>query len=75
MSEKAERDHAAERRAEYVAALKAEREGYVRSGKTDRVRQVDEQLAKYGAGPVRDRTPQTRDPEKRPAKKAESRKA
>lgn len=70
-----EKDTAAQRRAEYVAALKVEREGYVRSGKADRVRQVDEQLAKYGEGPQRDRTPQTRGAERRPAKKAESRKA
>jgi hypothetical protein len=67
-----EKDTAAQRRAEYVAALKVEREGYVRSGKADRVKQVDEQLARYAAGPQR--TPQTR-VEKRPAKKAESRKA
>jgi hypothetical protein len=60
-----EKSVAAERRAEYVAALKAEREGYVRSGKADRVKQVDDQLAKYGEAPQRDRKPQTRKPEKR----------
>jgi hypothetical protein len=31
-----------------IAALKRERIGYVRRGLTDRVRQVDEQLAHYG---------------------------
>lgn len=67
MSEQTEKDHAAARRAEYVSALKAEREGYVRSGKTDRVAQVDEQLAKFGEGPARDRKPQTRKTEKRGA--------
>jgi hypothetical protein len=55
-----EKENAAARRAEYVAALKVEREGYVRSGKADRVKQVDDQLAKYGEAPVRDRKQQTR---------------
>lgn len=31
-----------------IAALKRERAGYVARGLTDRVRQVDEQLAHYG---------------------------
>lgn len=31
-----------------IAALKRERAGYVTRGLTDRVRQVDEQLAHYG---------------------------
>ncbi|MFE2323588.1 hypothetical protein ACFXD5_06640 [Streptomyces sp. NPDC059385] len=34
-----------------VAALLREREGYVRRGQDDRVRQVDEQLAYYGYEP------------------------
>lgn len=32
----------------WVSALLREREGYVAKGLTDRVRQVDEQLAHYG---------------------------
>lgn len=58
-----EKDSAAARRSEYVEALKVEREGYVRSGKADRVKQVDEQLEKYGDGPKRKQ--QTRKAEKR----------
>jgi hypothetical protein len=34
-----------------VAALLREREGYERRGETDRVRQVDDQLAHYGYEP------------------------
>jgi hypothetical protein len=34
-----------------VAALLREREGYVRRGEEDRVRQVDEQLTHYGYEP------------------------
>ncbi|MCY0930789.1 hypothetical protein OTB20_32290 [Streptomyces sp. H27-H1] len=34
-----------------IAALLRERESYVRRGETDRVRQVDEQLAHYGHEP------------------------
>lgn len=51
MSEDTKATHAAARRADYVRALKEEREGYVRAGKTDRVKQVDEQLAAFGQAP------------------------
>lgn len=42
-----EKDAAAERRAAHVAALKFERAGYERRGLTDRVKQVDAQLAQF----------------------------
>ena len=42
---------AADERARYVAALKAEREGYVRRGLADRVAQVDAELARFVAAP------------------------
>lgn len=42
---------AAQQRAEYVAALKAEREGYARTGKTDRAKQVDAELARFNEAP------------------------
>lgn len=42
---------AAQQRAEYVAALKAEREGYVRTGKADRVKQVDAELKRFDEAP------------------------
>lgn len=48
MSEKAA---AAQGRADYVEALKVEREGYVRAGKTDRVKAVDAELARFDAAP------------------------
>lgn len=45
---KAEKDAAAERRAAHVVALEFERIGYERRGLTDRVKQVDAQLAALG---------------------------
>ena len=49
----AENDAAAFNRAGYVRALKEEREGYVRRGLKDRVAQVDAELARFGAAPVK----------------------
>jgi hypothetical protein len=43
-----------------IAALKRERAGYAARGMTDRVAQVDEQLAYYGAGPGLAEVPQGR---------------
>lgn len=43
----------AERTASEVAALQAERRGYVARGLKDRVEQVDEQLRLRGAKPTR----------------------
>lgn len=40
-----EKDVAAERRQAYVRALEVEREGYVRRGLPDRVKQVDAAIA------------------------------
>jgi hypothetical protein len=51
MSEKSEKDAAAERRAAQVAALKEERRGYEVRGLTDRVKQVDAQLAQFEEKP------------------------
>lgn len=50
-------EFAAKRRAEYVEALKVEREGYVRSGKDDRVKAVDDQLRAFGAAPKSRKAP------------------
>jgi hypothetical protein len=47
---------AAVKRAGMVEALMHEREGYVRDGKTDRVAQVDEQIAVLGGKPPAART-------------------
>lgn len=46
-----EQDQAAARRADYVRALREEREGYVRAGKTDRVAEVDAELARAEGRP------------------------
>ena len=48
---------AASERAAYVAALKAERDGYERQGRADRVAQVDAELARFGAAPVKRTAP------------------
>ncbi|MFN8185350.1 MAG: hypothetical protein U0R23_13135 [Candidatus Nanopelagicales bacterium] len=50
-------DDAAKARADYVRALKEERHGYEVAGKTDRLAQVDEQLAKFGEAPVKRTAP------------------
>jgi hypothetical protein len=70
MSEKAEKDQApaqaqtpdlaAERRAAYAEALKEERRGYEVRGLTDRVKQVDAQLAQFEGKP-KGRTSNKRD--------------
>ncbi|MFD4569379.1 hypothetical protein ACFWOX_34080 [Streptomyces sp. NPDC058467] len=67
-----------------IAALLRERDGYNAQGKTDRVRQVDEQLEHYGYSPEPDeedgpqgRTQvpqQTADQGKTPAKKTAAKK-
>jgi len=44
-------------RADYVRALKEEREGYARSGKTDRVAAVDAELARFEAAPAKRSAP------------------
>lgn len=43
---------AAQARSEHVAALKAEREGYERRGLSDRVKQVDGQIAAIEKAPA-----------------------
>ena len=49
---------AAARRADYVRALREEREGYVRAGRADRVAQVDAEIARVEGRPVgRSETP------------------
>lgn len=58
MSEKTE---AAAARQGYVEALRVEREGYVRAGKTDRIKAVDAELARFDAAP---------EPDAKPARKA-----
>jgi uncharacterized small protein (DUF1192 family) len=50
-------DDAAKARADYVRALKEERHGYEVAGNADRIAQVDEQLARFGAGPVKRTAP------------------
>jgi len=47
-----EQEQAAARRADYVRALREEREGYVRAGKTDRLPDVDAELARIEGRPV-----------------------
>lgn len=42
---------AADARAGYIRALKEEREGYVTRGMTDRVAEVDAELARFDAAP------------------------
>ena len=48
---------AADERAGYVRALKEEREGYVKRGLTDRVAQVDAELARFDAAPKKRTAP------------------
>lgn len=50
-----EKKDAALKRAGFVEALLAEREGYVNQGKADRVAQVDEQIRAYGGQPPAER--------------------
>lgn len=45
-------DFAAARRADYVRALREEREGCERQGKTDRVRAIDAELERVTGEPV-----------------------
>lgn len=44
-------------RADYVRALKQEREGYVRSGQSERVADVDAELARFEKAPVKRTAP------------------
>ena len=46
--EKADKQFAAERRAQHIAALEEEKVGYERAGKSDRVAQVDAELKRLG---------------------------
>ena len=51
-------DGAAARRADYVRALREEREGYVRTNRADRVALVDAEIARVEGAPVgRSETP------------------
>ena len=50
-----ERKDAALKRAGFVEALLAERQGYVNQGKADRVAEVDEQIRAYGGQPPAER--------------------
>lgn len=60
---------AAARRADYVRALREEREGYVRSGRTDRAAQVDAEIARAEGRPVgRSETPIEPTPRRRAPK-------
>jgi hypothetical protein len=52
---------AAQQRAEYVQALKDEREGLVARGLTDRVKDVDAELARFDEKPKGRRKPATTD--------------
>ena len=70
-----EREFAAARRADYVRALREEREGYARTGNEERVAQVDAELARIEGAPIgRSETPtdapppETRTGRKRPAR-------
>lgn len=45
-------DIAAARRADYIRALSEEREGYARQGRTDRVADVDAELARMQGRPA-----------------------
>lgn len=50
--------HAATRRADYVRALREERDGYARTGRTDRAAEVDAEIARVEGRPVgRSETP------------------
>lgn len=46
-----EREFAAARRADYVRALREEREGYARSGRESRVAEVDAEIARVEGRP------------------------
>lgn len=51
-------DDSAERRADYVRALREERDGYARRGMTDRAAAVDAELARMEGRPIgRSETP------------------
>lgn len=62
-------DQAAERRADYVRALKEEREGYLRAGKPERVKAVDAELERVTGVATRS-APEPATAEPRRAKKA-----
>ena len=44
-------DQASAKRAQYVAGLKAERDGYLRVGDKERAAEVDAELARFDAAP------------------------
>lgn len=52
MADMTDVEYAAARRADYVRALREEREGYARMGNKERVAQVDAELARVEGGPV-----------------------
>ena len=52
-------DGAAAARANYIAGLRTEREMYAAAGRTDRVKQVDEELARFDAAPKKRTTKKT----------------
>ena len=46
-------DQASAKRAQYVAGLKSERDGYLRVGDKKRAAEVDAELARFDAAPVK----------------------
>lgn len=52
-------DQASAKRAQYVAGLKSERDGYLRVGDKKRAAEVDEELARFGAAPKKRTTKKT----------------
>lgn len=50
-------DDAAQARADYVRALNEERHGYEVAGKTERIAQVDAELSRFDAAPVKRTAP------------------
>ena len=50
-------DDAAARRADYVRALTEERDGYARLGRSDRVAEVEAELARVSGAPVKRSAP------------------
>lgn len=66
---------AAQARAEHVAALEAEREGYERRGLNDRVKQVNDQIKHFGSKPSGRTAPDATDStDGTPAKKTAAKK-
>ena len=66
-----DKDAAASRRADYIRALREERDGYQRFGKDDRVAEVDAELARVEGGPVgRSESPVDPEPKRDRTRKA-----